>query len=242
MRHPSMYPIRSPGPTIAKNTPLRIGQIRQISGRNSTKKMRLICLDRIGLRPGLIHHLRGSAERALQLPSTHPRPPTPCCAAREQLSRTLHKLLLPADDHRRMTPNSATVRPGSCAAKAPLSPLTLELRAVLIPLCTLLPCLVWDRSAFRSSRCPKSGTAAEDHRRAAPPMHFPQICSVRTRFGLESVASPRGGSTGMHCFHLFAAPQIGVSQRKRVSGATHATSPVGFRLRSKDGSRGGPQL
>jgi hypothetical protein len=45
-----MYPIRSPGPTIAKKTQERIGQTARTSRKNSLKKMRLICLDRI--RPG----------------------------------------------------------------------------------------------------------------------------------------------------------------------------------------------
>ena len=47
MRHPSMRPIRSPGPTIAKGTPERIGQTTQMSRKNSTRKMRLIWLDRV---------------------------------------------------------------------------------------------------------------------------------------------------------------------------------------------------
>src|SRR5882672_5209061 len=51
MRHPSMCPIKSPGPTIAKRTPESIGQTTRKSRKSSTKKMRLICLDRIGLRP-----------------------------------------------------------------------------------------------------------------------------------------------------------------------------------------------
>src|SRR5438874_301426 len=51
MRHPSICPIKSPGPTIAERTPERIGQTTRISRKSSMKKMRLICLDRISLQP-----------------------------------------------------------------------------------------------------------------------------------------------------------------------------------------------
>jgi hypothetical protein len=51
MRHPSIRPIKSPGRTITKRTPERIGQTTLISRKSSTKKMRLICRGRIGLRP-----------------------------------------------------------------------------------------------------------------------------------------------------------------------------------------------
>src|SRR6266446_3375180 len=51
MRQPSMCPIRSPGPTIAKRTPERIGQTTRTSRKSSAKKMRLICRGRISLRP-----------------------------------------------------------------------------------------------------------------------------------------------------------------------------------------------
>ena len=45
---PPLYaPIRSPGPTIAKRTPERIGQTTQMSRKSSTRKMRLIWLDRV---------------------------------------------------------------------------------------------------------------------------------------------------------------------------------------------------
>jgi hypothetical protein len=51
MRHPSIRPIKSPGRTITKRTPERIGQTTLISRKSSTKKMRLICRGRTGLRP-----------------------------------------------------------------------------------------------------------------------------------------------------------------------------------------------
>src|SRR5690348_3284331 len=51
MRHPSIRPMRSPGPTIAKRTPERIGQTARTSRKSSAKKMRLICRGRISRRP-----------------------------------------------------------------------------------------------------------------------------------------------------------------------------------------------
>ena len=47
MRHPSIRPIKSSGRTITKRTPERIGQTTLINRKSSTKKMRLICLNRI---------------------------------------------------------------------------------------------------------------------------------------------------------------------------------------------------
>ena len=61
MRHPSMYPIRSPGPTIAKRTPERIGQMTQMSRKSSTRKMRLIWLDRVVPTEAAAEHHRPTA-------------------------------------------------------------------------------------------------------------------------------------------------------------------------------------
>ena len=47
MRHLSICPIRSPGPTIAQRTPERIGQTTRTSRKNSAKEMCLICRGRI---------------------------------------------------------------------------------------------------------------------------------------------------------------------------------------------------
>jgi hypothetical protein len=68
MRHFSMCPIRSPGPTIAKRTPERIGQTTQMSRKSFTKKMRLIWLDRdrITLDSQPIYHLRDSESAPVQ--------------------------------------------------------------------------------------------------------------------------------------------------------------------------------
>jgi len=51
----------------------------------------------------------------------------------------------------------------------------------------------------------KSEVAGEDHRLTPPPMHFRQICSVRTRIRLE-VAPPGGGSTGEASLPLVCRP------------------------------------
>src|SRR5438477_454684 len=42
-RHPSRYPIRSPGPTITSRTPDRMGQTKPSCRKSAAKKIRLIC-------------------------------------------------------------------------------------------------------------------------------------------------------------------------------------------------------
>src|SRR6266446_1917060 len=79
--------------------------------------------------------------------------------------------------------------------------------------------LFLDRSAFDLSLCPKIGVASEDHRLTAPPMHFPQTCSVRTRIRRE-MTSPGGGGSAGEAF-------LTLTQRNRVFGATHATAHIG---------------
>jgi hypothetical protein len=120
--------------------------------------------------------------------------------AREQLSRTLHQLLLPADYHHRMTKNAADSSDKRRYRHAPVIPALRRFRDQPSSHAAFGPVTLC------SSRWPKSGTAAEDHRQTALAMHFPQNCSGRTRFGLEALALPGGGSTGMHRFQLFTTP------------------------------------
>ena len=103
----------------------------------------------------------------------------------------------------------------------------LECRAVLFPVCTHLSRFFWTGQPLTYPAVQNSGAAAEDHELTAPPMHFPQICSVGTRIRLE-VASPGGGSTGYASLTLVCRPRIGATQRKRVFGATDATAHIGL--------------
>ena len=161
-----MYPIRSPGPTIAKRTPDNIGQTTRSTRKSSTKKMRLIWRDRISLRPAADSSFEGQRKSASWTG-----------AALLPLARAL---LLPVADHRRMHPKlRRQLRPGSsprrrCCRYSHFAPLYLN------PL-----------SKIRS---------AEDHGLTAPPMHFPQICSVRN-------GSPAGqGASNSGCCGPTAAP------------------------------------
>ena len=161
MRHPSMCPMRSPGPTIARRTPERIGQTTRTSRKSSAKKMRLICRGRISLRPN-----------DLSFEET--------------------------------APASAGIPGKVFSPNAPYRLHSLNAALWLIPVCTHLSRFFWTGQpltypAFQI-RSPQ-----EDHRLTAPPMHFPQICSVRTRIRLE-VASPAGGSAGYVSLTLVYAP------------------------------------
>ena len=87
--------------------------------------------------------------------------------------------------------------------------------------------LFWTGQTLTYPAVQNSGAAAEDHELTAPPMHFPQICSVRTRIRLV-VLSPAGGIAGYALLTLVYPPRIGVTQRTRVFGARHATAYIGL--------------
>src|SRR3984893_2035335 len=76
-------------------------------------------------------------------------------AARKQLARPLHQLLLPAADHRRMNPK---LRDSSARVFSPQSA-AIATRALNSALCCFLfmptSHILLDRSAFSLSRCPK---------------------------------------------------------------------------------------
>ena len=78
--------------------------------------------------------------------------------------------------------------------------------------------LFWTGQTLTYPAVQNSGAAAEDHELTAPPMHFPQICSVRKRIRLE-VTSPAGGIAGYVLLTLVYRPRIGVTRRTRVFGA-----------------------
>src|SRR6266436_179902 len=77
-------------------------------------------------------------------------------ATRKQLARTLHQLLLPAADHRRMNPNSTD---SSARVFSPESA-AIATRALKAALCCFLftptSHASLDRSAFSLSHCPKN--------------------------------------------------------------------------------------
>jgi len=151
MRQPSMCPIRSPGPTIARRTPERIGQTTRTSRKSSAKKMRLICRGRISLRPN-----------DLSFEET--------------------------------APASAGIPGKVFSPERAVSTSLLECGPMPIPVCAHLSRFFWTGQPLTYPAVQNSGTA-EDHKLTAPPMHFPQICSVRRRIRLEGT-SPAGGSAG----------------------------------------------
>src|SRR5207245_1206879 len=76
-------------------------------------------------------------------------------AARKQLARTLHQLLLPVADHRRMNPKlRRQLSQGLLSRKRRHRHSRLKFRAVLFPLDAHVSRPL-DRSAFSLSRCPK---------------------------------------------------------------------------------------
>ena len=175
MRHPSMCPMRSPGPTIARRTPERIGQTTRTSRKSSAKKMRLICRGRISLRPNDL-----SCEET--------------------------------------APASAGIPGKVFSPERAVSTSLLECGAMPIPVCAHLSRFFWTGQPLTYPAVQNSGAAAEDHELTAPPMHFPQICSVRKRIRLE-VTSPAGGIAGYALLTLVYRPRIGVTRRTRVFGA-----------------------
>jgi len=100
MRHPSMYPIRSPGPDHREKNPGEDGETTQMSRKSFTKKIRLIWLDRISLRPAADLSFEGWRQSA-----------SSTGAALLPFARAL---LFPVADHRRMVPKlRRQLRPGS---------------------------------------------------------------------------------------------------------------------------------
>src|SRR5437868_2301752 len=82
-------------------------------------------------------------------------------AARKQLARTLHQLLLPVADHRRMNSKlRRQLRQGLLPRKRRHRHPRFEFRAVLLPLYAHLSCPFLDRSALAYRAVQKSGAAA----------------------------------------------------------------------------------
>ena len=92
----------------------------------------------------------------------------------------------------------------------------LECRAVLFPVCTHLSRFFWTGQPLTYPAVQKSGAAAEDHRLTAPPMHFPQICSVRARIRL-------GNPLERHVGTPVRGPARHHIQDRLVAGAEAAT-------------------
>src|SRR6202011_57115 len=84
-------------------------------------------------------------------------------AARKQLGRTLHQLLLPVADHRRMNPKlRRQLRQGLLPRKRRHRHPRFELRAVLLPLYAHLSRPLWTGQPLAYPAVQKSGAAAEN--------------------------------------------------------------------------------
>jgi hypothetical protein len=80
--------------------------------------------------------------------------------------------------------------------------------------------LIWFNRVFPTE------AAAQHHRLTAPSMHFPRICSVEAYPPQTGLSRSR-----KRCYALLALvcrPRIGVTKRKYVFGATHATAHRGL--------------